>query len=165
MKDKQLDDILDSPEKFNQLLVEVYNMGVERARDASVQKVLTSIPQLVTQYVGRHAAMQGMVNDFYAKNPDLAGVKKTVAAVANEVAAENPGQKVDWVFSETAKRTRKVLGMKETAGVPAKPATAKPVAPTAPTGPKPAFAQQSARKGTPSSGLKGLEKEVNELIS
>ena len=160
LKDRKLDEILDDPVKFNELLTEVYQMGIDKSRDAAVQKVLTSIPQLVTQYVGRHSAMKGMVDDFYKKNPDLVGVKKTVAAVANEVAAENPGQKVDWVFEETAKKTREVLGLK----VVATPAPAAPAAPAAPSA-TPAFADQGSRKSTPSSGLKGLEKEVNELIS
>jgi hypothetical protein len=101
--------------------------------------------------------MVELVNDFYKKNPDLAGVKKTVAAVANDVAAENPGFTVEQVFEAVGKKTREVLGMKARVADPKK-SGAKPDLK------KPAFADQKGRKASPSSGLKGLEKEVNDLL-
>jgi len=156
-----LDEILDDPKKLNALLVKVYKMGVDTASGKASEKVLTSIPRLVTQYVGKHATMSNLVSDFYKKNADLAGVKKTVAAVANDVASENPGLSVDQVFEKVAERTREVLGMKAKAKTPAlKKSTG-----DKPDTKKPAFADQHSRKATPSSGLKGLAKEVNDLLS
>lgn len=166
--DNQLDDVLDSPEKFNQVLLNVYNMGVEKGAEKganiAAEKVLQSIPQLVTTYTQRNTALAGLVSDFYKKNPDLAGVRRTVAAVANEVAAENPDLSVEEVFAKVGEKTREVLGMKAAA---TQPAGTPPAAEPADTGTEdsPAFVDQGGRKGTPSSGLKGLEKEINDLIT
>ena len=154
---QSLDDILDDPKKFNALLMKVYKLGQEGAITKSTERVLTSIPKLVTQYVGKQATMTNLVNDFYKKNPDLAAVKKTVAAVANDVAAENPGFTVEQVFESVAKKTREVLGMKERVTPQRKDAKK-------PDLKKPAFADQKGRKVAPNSGLKGLEKEINDLL-
>jgi len=61
------------------------------------------------------------------------------------------------VFDETAVRTRKLLGLK--GGI-----TPTPNVIEKPDPKKPAFAGQVARKTTPAGNLKGLEKEINDLI-
>jgi len=158
-----LDEVLDNPEKFAAVLTNLYNRARTDAEQAAVQKVLTSIPQLVANYSTKRANMQAMVDDFYKGNPDLQGVKKTVAAVINEVAAENPRYKVSEVFSKAAVKTRELLGLQAVA-------TGKPTAPVAPANPSatdsPALVgPQGSRKTAPTGGLKGLAAEVNDLIS
>jgi hypothetical protein len=159
-----VDDIMDDPKKFNEVLINVYKKGIDDAKLSTSENTLRSIPQLVTTYIRRYSTMKEMVDGFYKDNPDLLKVRKTVAAVANEVAAEDPGQPVDKVFMKVAERTRTILGLPTPN--PGQPITTDTtITPVDPNKPKtPAFATQNARKGTPSSGLKGLAKEVNDLI-
>jgi len=151
-----LDAVLDDPVKFNALLASVYQKGIEAAKVAATENVLVSLPQLVTSYVTRHVATTKLVENFYENNPDLVNVKKTVAAVANEIAAENPGMDVGKVFEETAAKTRRILNLPTKVVAPAVPAA---------PGPTPAFAKQNARSAPSTSGLKGLQKEVNDLLT
>lgn len=162
MGNMTLDDVLDDPEKFQQVMANVYQQASTVAEKQAVEKVLKSIPQLVVNYVSRHASMSNLVSDFYKENSDLVGVKRTVAAVANEIAAENPAWNVDKVFGETATRTRKVLGLAAKARAAETPAD--PNAPTLPKG-KPAFARQGSRGAPPGPGMTGLVKEINELLT
>lgn len=161
--DNKLDDILDSPEKFNAVLVEVYNKGMEAAQQGAVKEVLKSVPGLINSHIGRHTTMTSMVGDFYKENPDLVGVKRTVAAVANEVAAEDPSMAVDKVFEKTAERTRRVLGMPGATVTPSGVVMVKPSPVPAPQG-SPAFVGQGSRRAASTSGLKGLAAEINDLV-
>ena len=107
--DQKLDEILDDPEKFNAVLVDVHTKGVEEGAKIATENVLKNIPQLVTTYVSRHSTMSNLVSDFYKSNPDLVGVKKTVAAVANEVAAENPEMSIEEVMVKLVREQGKYL--------------------------------------------------------
>ncbi len=171
----KLDEVLDDPEKFNAVLRRVYNQGVSDSKQAVTENVLRSIPQVVTTYVNKRTAMKDMIDDFYKANNDLVGVKRTVALVANEVAAEDTGMALEKVFEETAIRSRRILGMPARVVVVDPNAPAPVVVPAAvvtpdPNNPNPspvtpAFAEQGARTGTPGSGLKGVEKDIMDLIT
>ena len=150
-----IDDLLESPEKLNGVLLAVANHARESATHVAAERVLRSVPELVMGYISRHTVMTNLVNDFYRENQDLANVKQTVAAVANDVHAKNPDWGPEKVFKETAKATRKLLGLKEKAqnSMETEPKPKK----------KPAFAKQrGTRGGEPQ--LSGLQKEVNELL-
>jgi hypothetical protein len=148
-----VDDLLEDPEKLNSVLGRVYQAAQEQSVNLATQQALRSVPELVVGYITRHTAMNRMVDDFYKEHPDLVNVKQTVAAVANTVHSENSDWSVDKVFSETAKRTRKLLGLKKQAEQVALRSQAK----------KPAFAKQrGARKEEPS--ISGLQKEINDLL-
>lgn len=162
LEGKSLEDILDDPAKFNELLVSVYERGKSDSRDAATEKVLTSIPELIVKYTSRQNAMNAMVSDFYKKNQDLVNVKKTVAAVANDVAAEHADWNVQQVFDEAAIRTRKVLGFKS--GVTPPPSNVPPPDSNA-NKPNPPFVNQKGRTTPKGPQLTGIQKEVADLIS
>jgi len=163
--DMTLDDVIDDPEKFTKVMTNVAAHASTVAEKQAVEKVLKSIPQLVVNYVTRHATMSNLVSDFYKENSDLVDAKRTVAAVANEVAAENPQWDVAKVFTESATRTRKVLGLAARAAPPADPGAPVPPVPPVPPGKRPAFARQGSRGAPPGPALEGLAKEIDELIT
>ena len=157
MKDVNMDEIIDSPEALNKLLVGVYNKAIEAAETRAVEKVLRSIPQLVVNYASRHATMADLVRDFYNTNQDLVPVKRTVATVANEVAAEHPDWEVKAVFDEAAARTRKLLGIQKREVI--KPAE---------RGNSPAFVRKGGSRraaGADSSSMNDLQKEIAETLT
>jgi len=153
VKDLDLDRVVESPEEFNALLNEVYNKAINVGSQQASERLLTAIPELVVNYVGRHSAMSKIVGDFYEANPDLTNAKKTVAAVANDVHAEHPDWKTEDVFKESAVRARKLLGMAERAGVVVEP-VGDPANPPAQRG-----------RETPAPQRTKLAKEIDDLIS
>ena len=154
LKDINMDDVVDNADALNRVLVAVYNKATTDAESRAVEKVLRSIPQLVVNYASRHATMAETVREFYGKNPDLAPVRRTVAAVANEVASEHPDWAVSLVFDEAATRSRKLLGLKASSVV--SPAG----------GVTPAFVKPGAsgRRKATDTGLTAVQKEIAELI-
>jgi hypothetical protein len=150
-----LDDVLSDAQGLNRVLVNVYNKGLADASARAAEQVMRSLPKLITTYVTQQTTMAEMVKDFYRENPDLEPVKRTVAAVANEISAESPGMPLQELFVEAAKRTRQVLNIQaRTNGATKVPANTQ----------KPAFVKQGARrKALP--GLQGLAKEVQDLLS
>ncbi|MBT7082507.1 MAG: hypothetical protein HN929_13780, partial [Chloroflexi bacterium] len=148
-----IDDLLEDPSKLNAVLNNVAQNAQKGAQQQAVQQVLRSVPELVMGYITRHYAMNRMVDDFYRENVDLADVKQTVAAVANDVHAKNPDLGVDDVFKQSAEATRKLLGMKKeaTTAVKRKPK-------------KPAFAKAGgARKPAPK--ISAVQSEINDLLN
>jgi len=151
--DLTIDDLLESPESFNNLLNQVAMAAREQAVAEASERVMRAVPELVVGYTTRHTAMNKMVDEFYQENPDLSGVKQTVAAVANDLHSKHPDKGVDEIFKMTAEETRKFLGLKKAAMTP-KPVAAK----------RPAFAKQkTARREEPQ--VNGLQKEINDLLS
>jgi hypothetical protein len=152
LENTSIDDLLENPEKFNAVLNQVSQQSQAAASQQAVQQVLRSVPELVMGYITRHSAMNRMVDDFYKENVDLADVKQTVAAVANDVHSKNPGLGVEDVFKQSAEQTRKLLGLKKQAitAVKRKPS-------------KPAFAKAGgARKAAPKVSV--LQTELNDLL-
>lgn len=150
--DGDIDEVLSSKENLNQLLQKVYERGLEEASKLSAENVMQSLPRVITQYISQHLEMRQTVDKFYGDNPDLAMVKKTVAAVANEIAGNNPDLTTEEVFKRTAQQTRTLLRLRQ---------------PTQPTKPivkssRPAFTGQKGRMKIPE--LDGLAKEIHELI-
>lgn len=162
--DQKLDEILDDPEKLNTLLVSIHDKAVETGAKQAEEGILRKIPELVATYTSRHTAVTGLVSNFYKENSDLVGVKKTVAAVTSEIAAEDPQMPVSEVLKKAATRTREILGMQKKATTPTSTPTSQPTPEPEPE-PNPTFVDQGGRKTTPSSGMKGLEKEINDLLT
>jgi hypothetical protein len=153
LENVSIDDLLENPEKFNAVLNQVSQQSQQAATQGAVQQVLRSVPELVMGYITRHSAMNRMVDDFYLENADLANVKQTVAAVANDVHSKNPELGVEEVFKQSAEATRKLLGLQKQAKTVAK---RKPL--------KPAFAKAGgARKVAPQ--INGIQREINDLLS
>ena len=153
LENTSIDDLLENPEKFNAVLNQVSQQSQQAATQGAVQQVLRSVPELVMGYITRHSAMNRMVDDFYLENADLANVKQTVAAVANDVHSKNPELGVEEVFKQSAEATRKLLGLQKQAKTVAK---RKPL--------KPAFAKAGgARKVAPQ--INGIQREINDLLN
>lgn len=149
--DAKIEDLVDTKEGLNKLLNVVMGQAGNRNVDVVVEKILTSIPQLVAGQIAQQTVINDMVKDFYAANEDLGGAKRTVGIFANEVHSENPDWETKKVFEEAGTRTRKALGLRERAVNPPKR--------------KPAFAKQrGARKGGDVE-LTGMAKDIDELIS
>jgi hypothetical protein len=153
LENTSIDDLLENPEKFNAVLNNVAQQSQAAASQQAVQQVLRSVPELVMGYITRHSAMNRMVDDFYKENPDLDSVKQTVAAVANDIHAKNPGLGVEDVFKQSAEQTRKLIGIKQTAAANVKRRPKKP-----------AFAKAGgARKVAPKVSV--LQTELNDLLN
>jgi len=148
-----IDDLLEDPAKFNAVLNNVAQSSQAVAKQQAVQQVLRSVPELVMGYITRHSAMNRMVDDFYKENVDLVSVKQTVAAVANDVHAKNPGLSVEEVFKQSAEATRKLLGLKRDAANAVKRQPKKP-----------AFAKAGgARKPAPK--VSAVQREIDNLLN
>lgn len=145
-----IDVLIDEDGKFNQVLNRVYQTAVQQAEAKVFEKVLTSIPDIIVGHLNRQTSIQAMVKEFYDQNPDLAGVKRTVAAVSNDVHAEHPDWDVKQVLEESAKRTRELLGIKKSAEKREESS--------------PAFAKVGGTK-TPRKRTRGLQDEIDELLN
>lgn len=144
-----IDEVLSDPNTLNKLLLSVYNRGLTEAGRLAAENIMRSLPQTISRYVNNHVTMTEAVRDFYDRNPDLRAVRKTVAAVANEIASGNPELSTTELFNRAADKTRELLQLKRLA--PANPNK------------RPAFARQRGRHVAPE--LTGLQREIDELIS
>lgn len=106
-----LDDILASKELFNAAITKAMIVAEERA----IQKILVSIPHIVSKHTQQQLMIKQATDEFYRDNPDLEPVKKTVAAVANEIYSTNPQLSVVEIFQKSAEKTREILGLRKQA--------------------------------------------------
>lgn len=150
IKGRPLEQVIDNPETLNALLNEVVSQAGTRNVDVVVEKILTSIPNIVAGQIVQQNNVNNMINDFYDKNEDLKGIKRTVAAFANEVHSENPGWEASKVFEEAGAKARKALGLRERATNPTR---------------KPAFVKQRGSRKGAEPELSGLAKEIDDLIT
>ena len=149
--DTSVEVLIDEPEKLNQALNKVYQSALVEAERRVFEKVLTSIPDIIVGHLNRQTTIQGIVKDFYDRNKDLTSVKRTVAAVSNDVHAEHPDWEVGQVLEEAAKRTRELLGLRGSA-------QSKPREET------PAFARTGGTK-VPPKKTSTLQDEIDELLN
>ena len=107
--DDDIDEVVSDPKKFEAVL----NRVAEVIRNDVIEQVFRSTPQLVTSQIQQQTKVNEAVKEFYKENEDLKHVKKTVGAIANDVAADNPDWTLDKVFKQTAVKTRETLGLKK----------------------------------------------------
>lgn len=153
-----LDEALSSKENFNRLLQSVYEKALTEGAKRSAESIMASLPRTMTEYVNKHLEMRDIVNKFYEENSDLSSVKRTVAAVANEISANNPEMSVDEVFKRTAVQTRTMLRLRN----PQQNTTNKQRVNNNSQNARPAFTGQKGRLKVPE--LTGLAKEISELV-
>ena len=160
IKGRSLEELIDDPKGLNKLLNEVFKEGVKRGGatpniEPVVERILNSLPGIVQVQVTQQNAIRELVTDFYKNNEDLVGVRRTVAAFANEVHSEHPDWKTADVFNEAGVRARKALGMRERAI--RQPSGTPPA--------RPAFARaRGARRGGEEKPT-GMAKEIEDLIA
>jgi len=109
--DNDIDDVLGSKELFNVAIAKAMQVAEERA----IQKILVSIPGIVMRQTEQQLAIKQATDEFYIENPDLEPVKKTVAAVANEIYSTNPQLTIAEIFTKSAEKTREILGLRKKA--------------------------------------------------
>lgn len=151
-----IDEVLATPENFNRLLASVYQRGLTDSAKLSAESVLRNLPQVVSNYVHNYMTMREGVEAFYAANPELRSVKRTVASVANEIAAASPELAMDEVFAQAGERVYKMLNLKRQA-------------PQAPPAQAPALVQPRGSNGqrtrVSAPALNGLTQEISELFN
>ena len=108
-----LDEVFSSTENFNKLLLAVHNNALEEASKLTAERILSNLPQIMSKYVTQHISMNRLVDEFYTANADLVPVKRTVTAVANEIATEHPEYTTQQVFDATASKTREILKLQQ----------------------------------------------------
>ena len=109
--DDDIDDVLASKELFNAAI----SRAMRIAEVNAIQKVLVSIPNIVMRQTQQQMMIKQATDEFYRDNPDLEPVKKTVAAVANEIYSTNPQLSVVEIFQKSAEKTREILGLRKQA--------------------------------------------------
>jgi hypothetical protein len=99
-------------------------------------------------------------DEFYTENKDLKSFKKAVAAVYEELASENPDWKLDKIFEETEKETRKRLELQKKAGTSTDAPTT-----SAPKGPRFPKTKSSRNRQKPNTSplLEDIDK-MNEVL-
>ena len=153
-KDVDLDDVLESKEKFLDFFSKAAGMIYQQGQ----QDFMAQIPTTVTQSVQRTMSLQQTVDQFYQSNPELTPVKGYVASVAQGVAAEHPDWEVGQLLEEASKRAKAALKIPSASSTPAA------VAPTAP-GKKPALPGGTRGAKAPQKQSSSEQDEILDLIS
>ena len=130
-KEFDLDDLTRDPDILNKILNKVFKMGSDASRNFQ-ETTLKNIPDIVKNNVVAQATLKKKVDEFYDANKDLKPFKKAVAAVYEELASENPDWKLNKIFTETEKETRKRLELQKKAGATSAPTTSAPKGPRFP---------------------------------
>lgn len=159
-----LEEAFGSVEGFNKILASVYQRAVEDTRKALLPDIDRRLSTQVVEQVQQQNSLREQVDGFFAENPDLAVMRRTVAAVATEVAKEKPDLTLPEVFAESATRTRQMLHLPSPA-----PNTPKSVDSTRTPAPKPAFVAQrgssTVRASTREATVKTIADEIEELAA
>lgn len=102
--------VLSDSAKFNAVLASV----AKRANEETTARILQVLPQIVMSAARAQSVFDTAAKDFYTTNADLVNVKSTVGRVAETVGAEHSDWTLEAILSETAKRTRAMLGLNTT---------------------------------------------------
>jgi hypothetical protein len=108
-----IDDLLDNKAKFNEVLKRVYVKAREDAKEQVVGKILTHLPNMVTEQTQQQAQVNKIVGDFYSANEELVPVSTTVKFVLRQVHMDKPDLDPVSALKEAGDRTRKMLGIKK----------------------------------------------------
>ena len=157
--DVDFDDVMNDKGTFEKVM----NGALDGILQNLTTRILTSIPQTVTQHVQQTLTLREVTEDFYKQNEDLRPVRKLVGSIADRIVTEKPEIKLNDLFAQSAEEARKVLGLTKKASattvtVPSGGSTGKVL--------KPSFA---STRGTarPSGGGKidPLKQQIKDLIS
>lgn len=122
-----LDEVSRDPKLFNQVLNSMYKKAIEYVR-SEVKKgnelVVRSIPDITKNTIATETQMKSMSDKFYKENSDLKEWGKVVAAIAEELIADNQDKSLNDIFfgdkekktdSMLATEVRRRLGLKKQA--------------------------------------------------
>ena len=105
--DMDIDDVSSDKELFNKVLTKVASK-IEKQVEEKYKNIYQDIEQ-----INNRKEVEKMVDIFYKENPDLAGVKTTVQAVATDIIKNNSDKSLKEIFNMAADGTRKMLGIKK----------------------------------------------------
>ncbi len=147
-----LDELADNPEKFNEVLNNVYQKAISDARKVLGEETLRAIPDIVKSNIVTMTNLQKASEEFYNENEDLKPFKRVVASVFEELASENPDKHYGEILKDVGPEVRRRLDLHKKATQPKKD--------TVPRLPR--------KKGSPGKvsdkpSLTGLELELAEM--
>lgn len=151
----KLQDLVNNPKGFNDLLNSIYKKAAEVGFTKATERVLRSMPEVIKAQITQQITLQTGVEKFYSDNKDLQPYKKTVAAVASQVAAARPDLPLPQLFKVTEQIARKKLNLikkVEDKGGGEKKGTSFPK--------KPSGTRGKGEDKTPT----GLSKEIDEML-
>lgn len=111
-------DILQDPEKFNNLLCQVATVSFQAAVNAAQEQVMKRIPDIVQSAAQQQASVQSLTQEFYAKNPDLTPFKQAVSMAAMQLYNENPNLTLPDLLTQAGERTRGILRLSKAGAQP-----------------------------------------------
>jgi hypothetical protein len=146
------DDISENKESFVKFI-----QGVLQAQQVdTTQQVLLSIPGVVGTFVQRQTAFRDVAKEFFTAHPELKRVKRYVANVANEVAANDPNLSVAEVLEKAAELSRETLKISKEVQKNAKKKASTPAG-------LPGGTNSGGR--TPAKPSSGLQSEIDDLLT
>ncbi len=104
----------DSPDVINNAFNKWTSKAIPEVIVPQIKEALArELPIMVANLVGRQVTLKSAAENFYKNNPELdkPEYKNLVRFQCQEVEAENPGKGPDWVFAETAKKVKKMVGI------------------------------------------------------
>lgn len=154
LRDTPIDDLIDDPKKFNDMLNSIYQKAREDAIAESTQHVLQSIPQMTMKYVHSQFNTRKAIDNFWGEHPQLKEARVAVGAIANTVDIEHPEWDMGKKLEETAQRAYKMLGISKGAMKRAKRGN-------------PSLPGTSNKKATKPNAnqLSKMQREIQEMIS
>ena len=115
MSSFDLDDVIADPKIFNDVLNKAVTHAVEQAVAkfnqalSGVQDTVRTMPTQLMEKTKQELLLDKKINAFYEANEDLAGVRRTVGAVAAGIADKDPNLSIDELFEKAAEKTRELL--------------------------------------------------------
>jgi len=109
--DQDIEDIIHDKDTFNKLLNSVYTKGVNDSKKISTEDILSSIPDIVKHNLNLLTLLKETSDKFYNDNKDLVPFKRVVAAVFEDIAAQNPDKKYTELMNLVAPEARKRLDL------------------------------------------------------
>lgn len=153
-----LDAVTSDPRAFNTMLNNIYKKAVEKGHSLAVENIMRSAPDIIKSQIVQQLTITRAVTKFYDDNKDLAPYKKTVASIANAVAAKYPDQPLPKILAVTEKLARQRLQLKKQAEERDNNSNNSSNDARFPKKPKGGRASDNSNNG-----LSGLEKELDEM--
>lgn len=109
------EELRDDPKKFNEFLNKFREKIILESRKILGEGVLRSIPEIVRTNIKLSSEMQRSSEKFYTANEDLKPFKRVVAAVFEEISADNPDKTYDEILKDVGPEVRKRLNLQKQA--------------------------------------------------
>jgi len=119
--DIDIDLLYSDKETLNKLLNSVYSKGVTDSKTITSESVLLSIPDIVKTNITILNTLKEESEKFYSENEDLKPFKRVVAAVFEDISAQNPDKKYGDILAQVGDEARRRLNLQKAAVKPTTP--------------------------------------------